>query len=312
LRASSLIIPHAPQIDFNGYVKPYFENVRNRYRGYRTQKITFVYKGESCSIPVTYPDVPNEEWQPKILALHGITDSQEGFYPWMHELRRSDNPLAEKFLLLDWPHNGDAKCDQAVTPEEIAEVIHSTLESFAAWRKLPGLEPDLIVGHSMGAYLTTILADKYYPESCLAAIAPALPNTDGLTKLQRMIGQAKTIDDATTFARFIRKDGRALPLPWLTHRRMLGWMKHAAPVMNSMGPADLDRMNERLSRISPLRYLWIAQGRLDILTPAEESTSLLKGRFFGRLQSLSCAHNITRECPELIPPLPPELCGKTR
>lgn len=129
-----------------------------------------------------------------VVVLHGYGAAQGFFFKNWAPVSRSAAATGRRTFFLDWlgmglssrpnPHLLASKTDSVES--RVATAEHFFLDSLENWRRAEGIDRMLIVGHSLGGYLSTAYA-KRHPDrvSALVLLSPVgFPhNPDGSTKL---------------------------------------------------------------------------------------------------------------------------------
>ena len=283
--------------------------------------VTIYYKGQRCTLPITYhPDVGGEA---PTLLLHGVTDTAEAFQPYLKYLGKRRN---KHFILMDWPRNGKADCDQVTTTAEaahvVAEVYKEFMKIYNANKNYPNQLkfPAVVGGHSMGGSFLAPYIVKNEPEFSQARVvmlAPALLERDAMKRVADEILNAETQEDGTNFLKKVVTKG-ANPVLDLTQeapilgkllikpisgKAHLNRMKRSRPYLSSLFQKNDQGYKEAVevaSSLDPARVIVIVGKEDQLCRPSDLSKTFLE-RYAKRIRYIDCGHNINRDCFKMLP-----------
>ena len=107
-----------------------------------------------------------------VVLIHGFGETGE---IWKNQL--DDLKKICKLIIPDLPGSGDSEMIRDMSIEGMAEVIHLTLEKEAKDEKA------VIIGHSMGGYITLAMAEKYRGDFAAMGLFHSTAYADGREKI---------------------------------------------------------------------------------------------------------------------------------
>lgn len=140
-----------------------------------------------------------------VVVLHGYGAAQGFFFKNWADVSRSAASTGRRTFFLDWlgmglssrPSSHLLASKQQSVESRVATAEHFFLDSLENWRRQEGIDKMLLVGHSLGGYLSTAYA-KRHPDrvSALVLLSPVgFPhNPDGSTKPLPVGTEGKQVD----------------------------------------------------------------------------------------------------------------------
>lgn len=200
-----------------------------------------VHREVFSDIPAGWADSPRADRKPPVLFVHGVAHAAWVFHEyWMAPTVERGYPAYSLSLRGHGGSAGHCKLRQTMMRDYVHDIMQTITE-------LP--QPPVLVGHSMGALLAQLVAERY-PVRALVLLTPA-PAHGGLAALGKMFRQwpldtlgvigGRTLPmrrdtlftglDESTGERFAARMGRESPLAQyeLLRRRSIGPI--AAPVL---------------------------------------------------------------------------------
>ncbi|MBS1983626.1 MAG: alpha/beta fold hydrolase [Bdellovibrionales bacterium] len=266
--------------------------IENFIFGYTWEDITFDYLGAPCSLRLNRHR--ELKGRAPIIMLHGITDSRDSFASYINYLRDHGHNY-EDFVAIDYPHNGESKCDQAQTVEQVIETVHIAIEKLRGELGLP--PPRALVGLSLGSVIAGALTAVHYPAAKTVWFSMPLLDAVNMKRVTDIFMHIETPEDAEKFVDLVKTSPERLPIPPLSYPAIRDRARRARVLLTNM---NLDLAVEKLTQLDPANVR-IVQGALDKLTPAEQIDPRILKRFGSRLTKVPCSHNLTRDCYDLLP-----------
>ncbi|AVT40038.1 alpha/beta fold hydrolase [Plantactinospora sp. BB1] len=108
--------------------------------------------------------------RPPLVLLHGLTYDRRQWGPVLRELAAIDPD--RRVIAVDLPGHGDSPGRESYDTGEVVEVLHGAVTE-------AGLDPPIVVGHSLGGMLATIYAARYPARGVVNVDQPLLVGAFG-------------------------------------------------------------------------------------------------------------------------------------